>query len=93
MGFKKGESGNPEGRPKGSLNKTTNEIRELISKAIDTDKIKCMLNQIEEPIDYINAVSKLLPYIVGKVKPIENKKVDRGDITINIVPYDLEKSS
>ena len=40
MGFKKGESGNPEGRPKGSLNKTTNEIRELISKAIDTDKIK-----------------------------------------------------
>ena len=85
MGFKKGESGNPEGRPKGSLNKTTNEIRELISKAIDTDKIKCMLNQIEDPVEYINAVSKLLPYVAGKVKPIENEQRDHRDITINLV--------
>tara|TARA_B110000908_G_C9857569_1_gene272659 strand:- start:109 stop:387 length:279 start_codon:yes stop_codon:yes gene_type:complete len=91
MGFKKGESGNPEGRPKGSLNKTTNEIRELISKAIDTDKIKDMLNQIEEPIDYINAVSKLLPYVAGKVKPIENIKQERGDVYINIVPFDKDE--
>lgn len=88
MGFKKGESGNPEGRPKGSLNKATNEIREFISNAIDTDKIKCMLHQIEDPVDYINAVSKLLPYITGKVKPIENVEKDHRDITINLVPYD-----
>ena len=88
MGFEKGKSGNPEGRPKGSLNKTTNDIRELISKVIDTDKIKDMLNQIEEPIDYINAVSKLLPYITGKVKPIENIERDHRDIVINLVPYD-----
>lgn len=88
MGFKKGESGNPVGRPKGSLNKTTNEIREFISKAIDTDKIISMLNQIEDPVDYINAVSKLLPYVAGKVKPIDNAERDNRDITINLVPYE-----
>ena len=88
MGFKKGESGNPEGRPKDSLNKTTNDIREVLSKAIDTDKIVDMLNQISNPTDYINAVSKLLPYVAGKVKPIEELKPERGDVIINIVPYD-----
>ena len=88
MGFEKGKSGNPEGRHKGSLNKATNEIRELISKAIDTDKIKDKLNQIEDPVDYINAVSKLLPYITGKVKPIENVERDQRDIVINLVPYE-----
>jgi hypothetical protein len=87
MGFKKGESGNKEGRPKGSLNKTTKDIREFISKAIDTNKIKEMLNQINEPSEYINAISKLLPYIAGKVKPIEDKKEERGEVIINIVPY------
>ena len=87
MGYKKGESGNKEGRPKGSLNKTTKDIREFISKAPYTDKIIEMLNQISNPTDYINAVSKLLPYVAGKVKPIEELKPERGDVIINIVPY------
>ena len=90
MGFEKGKSGNPEGRPKGALNKTTNEIREFISKSIDTDKIKYMLNLIEDTVDYINAVSKLLPYITGKVKPIENIERDHRDIVINLVPFEEE---
>ena len=35
MPFKKGESGNPVGRPKGSVSATTKLIREHISQAID----------------------------------------------------------
>ena len=77
MGFKKGESGNPEGRPKGSLNKTTNGLRDILSKAIDTDKIVEVLNQIEDPVDYINAVSKLLPYIAGKVVPARGSSIKK----------------
>lgn len=90
MGFKKGESGNPEGRPKGSLNKTTNEIREFILKTIDSDKIAIMLNQIENPIDYINAISKLLPYVASKVKPTDIIQEEDKNIVINIVPYDKD---
>ena len=89
MGFNKGHK-KFGGREVGSLNKVTKDLREVLSNAIDTDKIKDKLNQIEDPVDYINAVSKLLPYITGKVKPIENVERDHRDIVINLVPYDRE---
>ena len=85
MGFNKGHK-KFGGREVGSLNKVTKDLREVLSKAIDTDKIKDKLNQIEDPVDYINAVSKLLPYITGKVKPIENIEREHRDIVINLVP-------
>ena len=84
MPFKKGESGNPVGRPKGSLNKTTQEIREQITQAIDTNKICEMLNQITNPTEYINAITKLLPYIVAKKRPIvEQEYVEPITIVFN----------
>ena len=84
MPFKKGESGNPIGRPKGSLNKATQELREQITQAIDTNKICEMLNQITNPTEYINAITKLLPYIVAKKRPIvEQEYVEPITIVFN----------
>ncbi|MBT4345743.1 MAG: hypothetical protein HOD68_06730 [Flavobacteriales bacterium] len=71
MPFKKGTSGNPIGRPKGSVSTTTKLIREHISNAIDGNKIKEMLDKIDSPTEYINAITKLLPYSIGKVKAYE----------------------
>ena len=72
------------------MNKTSKDIRELISKAIDIDKIVEVLNQISNPTDYINAVSKLLPYVAGKVKPVEPIKEEKNPITIQIVPFEKD---
>ena len=47
MPFKKGASGNPIGRPKGSVSTTSKLIREHISQAIDGNKIKEMLDKID----------------------------------------------
>jgi hypothetical protein len=71
MPFKKGTSGNPIGRPKGSVSTTSKLIREHISNAIDVNKIKEMLDKIDSPTEYINAIAKLLPYSIGKVKAYE----------------------
>ena len=84
MPFKKGTSGNPIGRPKGSLSTTTKLIREHISQAIDGNKIMEMLDKIDSPTEYINAISKLLPYSIGKVKPYEEiEEREPMDIKIN----------
>jgi len=83
MPFKKGTSGNPIGRPKGSVSTTTKLIREHISQAIDGNKIIEMLDKIGSPTEYINAISKLLPYSIGKVKPYEEIE-ERESIDINI---------
>jgi hypothetical protein len=85
MPFKKGTSGNPIGRPKGAVSTTTKLIREHISQAIDGNKIKDMLDKIDSPTEYINAISKLLPYSIGKVKAYEEiEKIDPIDISINL---------
>ena len=82
MPFKKGTSGNPLGRPKGSGN---NELRNIINESIDPNKIREMLNKIEDPIDYINAITKLLPYAIGKKKTIEETEDSEPiNILINI---------
>ena len=83
MPFKKGTSGNPIGRPKGSVSTTTQLIREHISQAIDRNKIMEMLNKIENPAEYINAVTKLMPYAIGKKRPVIDEELDFEPITIN----------
>jgi len=71
MPFKKGTSGNPIGRPKGSISTTTKLIREHISQAIDGNKIMEMLDKIGSLAEYINAITKLL-----KLKIIESYKIE-----------------
>jgi len=84
MPFKKGTSGNPIGRPKGAVSTTTKLIREHISQAIDGNKIMEMLDKIDSPTEYINAISKLLPYSIGKVKSYEEiEEIEPMDIKIS----------
>ena len=82
MAFKKGTSGNPLGRPVGSGN---NELRKIINESIGPNKIREMLNKIENPVEYINAITKLLPYAIGKKKTIEDTEDSESiNILINI---------
>jgi tetrahydromethanopterin S-methyltransferase subunit G len=82
MPFKKGTSGNPLGRSVGSGN---NELRNIINESIDPNKIREMLDKIENPVEYINAITKLLPYAIGKKKTIEDiEETEPISILINI---------
>lgn len=62
---------NINGRPKGSLNKSTSETKELIQKIIsnELDKLGAMLEKLE-PKERIDAIAKLLPYILPKTSEV-----------------------
>ena len=45
-----------------------------------------MLDKIDSPTEYINAISKLLPYSIGKVKAYEEvEEIEPMDIKITFV--------
>jgi ATP-dependent Zn protease len=77
----KGHTNNPYGRPKGSSNKITTEVRECVSKLIEEEvpRLKEALDEVrkESPARYVELVTKLLPYVAPKLASITT--VDETD--------------
>ena len=87
--FKKGESGNPAGRPNGKSNKLTKEFRESLHDALrgDIERISEYLHELDAK-DKLDVLSKLLPYVMPKYQSIEIE----GSLTQR-EPIDLEGMS
>jgi len=74
-GLKKGQSGNPNGRPKGAVNKTTAELKDLLVKVVgnqmenwekDLEKIRKT-----NPEEAIRLTAKLIDYVLPKQTKID----------------------
>ena len=69
--FKPGESGNPSGKPKGAVNKVTNQMRETFSAIFEDNKEK-----IQEDLDKVDPKDRLqfwvamMPYFMPKLTAI-----------------------
>jgi len=59
------------GRSKGTPNKTTAETKQLLQNVVSKqiEMLETTLNKLE-PVDRVNALSKLLPYILPKQQDI-----------------------
>ncbi len=71
MAFKKGQSGNPEGRKPGTPNKTTKQVREAYQRLTEAnlDNMSIWLSQIasEDPAKAMDLMLRLSEYIIPKL--------------------------
>lgn len=72
MGLKKGNTNNPNGRPKGSPNKLTTEMRQLFQLMVE-ENIELIKQDIKEltPKDRISAFLKISEFVLPKLKTVE----------------------
>jgi hypothetical protein len=75
MAFKKGQSGNPAGRPAGAKDKMTSEIREAFQSLVEgnLNNIEAWLQATAEkdPAKALDFMLKLSEYTIPKLKAIQ----------------------
>jgi len=89
--FEKGQKGGP-GRPKGKLNRSTEQMKLTIARAINhqLDNIQADMDNIrkENPAKALELAIKLMEYTIPKLKSMD-MKMD-ADITAKIEKLEIE---
>lgn len=85
MPFKKGESGNPNGKPVGAVSKSTRNAREAISRLVDdnAERMQGWLDQIaaeQGPMAAWKCISDVIEYHIPKLSRTEMTGKDGKDL-------------
>lgn len=76
MGLKKGQTNNPNGRPKGSKNKSTQQIRGMVTELFNEQ-----FEQVQKDLEQLDAKSRLkfltdlMPYVLPRLQTITQHNV------------------
>ena len=97
--MKKGQTNNPNGRPKGTPNKLTGDLRLKINAIVDKqiDSIEKDLNSLE-PMQRLQIVEKLISYCVPKLQAqsfeidFQNLSEQQLDVIINQLNFNDDDS-
>ena len=83
MGLHKGQTGNPNGRPKGSKNRSTSEIKTAIQRLLDTN-VEQMESDLQElsPKERISVLLKMAEFVLPKVQSVPSDMQETDNIII-----------
>lgn len=72
MPFERGISGNPEGRPRGATNKTSSQLREMITDFLE-NRFEKVIQDFEElkPKDRVKLYCDLLQYGLPRLQAVQ----------------------
>lgn len=81
MGLHKGQTNNKDGRPKGTPNVLTNDMRTVL-KGIIAKELETIPTTLEtmQPKERLEMVIKLIPYILPKVETIKSNSDEPWDL-------------
>lgn len=93
MAQQKGKTGNPNGRPKGTPNKVTSEMKSWIQQLIDGNR-KQLEKDLKalDPAERWRVVEKLMSYVVPKMQSVE-AKIDYTRLTDEQLDLLIDKLS
>lgn len=76
--MKKGTTNNPNGRPKGTPNKSTKEMRDFLQAFVE-DNLESLQSEFDEleGADKFRVIEKLLPYILPKHNSISLQSIEQ----------------
>jgi hypothetical protein len=82
MPFEKGNSGNPAGRPQGTRNKTTEELRNTIQAFIENniESMQANFDQLE-PKEKLMFIEKMLGYSIPKLQSLKIDELPNKETT------------
>jgi hypothetical protein len=96
MPFEKGNSGNPDGRPNGTNNKLTKQLRETINDFLETN-FETVINDFEKltPKERLKFYCELLQYGLPKLQAVqmETDFENLSDEQLNFIINELMKKN
>ena len=83
MAQKKGQTGNRNGRPKGSKNRSTSEIKTAIQKLLDTNvsQMEADLQELTAK-ERISVLLKIAEFVLPKVQSVPSEQNETDNIII-----------